>query len=288
MYRPAKPIRLHMTGWVGFAGDWHGNEAWSCHGVETFARLGVDTVYHLGDFGLWPGREGKFYLERLHKTCAQFDVRLFITLGNHEDYDRVAVMQTDEDGWLFLKNYPLFRFAPRGHVWCHSGAVFASMGGAGSVDIHHRTPGKSWWAQEAIVPADVDALTANMAAAGVERVDVMLTHDAPAGVHRRGMMPRPRWITEEVEKYCHDGRVVLAEGVEVARPRVLLHGHWHDWYDDQFEGAGFVTKVWGLPDDGNWRNLAVGEPTAGVGLTDFGFAIPRVGTLAFEESASAQ
>lgn len=261
---------------VGFAGDWHGNDHWATQCVRVFGELGLDTVYHLGDFGLWPGYEGKHYLRRLHEACETAGVTLFITLGNHEDYDRVALMRTDEDGWLFLKDYPLFRFAPRGHVWRVGDVVFASLGGAGSIDKHHRKPGRSWWPQEAIVAEDVAALRDNLALAGLGpegRVDVMLTHEAPAGLRREGMVPRPSWLSEEVEHYCWSGRVVLAEAVELARPHALLHGHWHDWYQDEFTGAGFSTRVWGLPEDGNFRNCLVGVPVAGVGLVEARLAL---------------
>jgi hypothetical protein len=259
-------IDTMTLGQVGFAGDWHGNTAWAGHCVGAFANAGISRVFHLGDFGLWPGEDGKRYLQGLHDACDAAELTLFVTLGNHEDYDRVSRMRTDDSGWLYMDDYPLFRFAPRGHVWRSEGVLYASLGGAGSVDMRHRTPGKSWWPQEAITAEDVAALSANLEAVGGGRVDVMLTHDAPAGLIRRGMMPRPSWITEEVEAYCWQGRVLLAEACDIAQPRSLLHGHWHDWYEDDFEGDGYQVKVWGLPEDGKVRNCVTASPEAGAGV----------------------
>ena len=264
---------MERSGAVAFAGDWHGNTRWARHCLRAIGEQKIDTVFHLGDFGLWPGEEGENYLRELHAECEKAGIRIFITLGNHEDYSRVASMPTDEEGWLFLEPYPLFRFAPRGHVWRHGDVLFASLGGAGSVDYSLRTPGSSWWPEEAITPQDVEALKNGLSAAGGGRVDVFLSHDAPAGLHRQGMLPRPSWITPEVEHYTWQGRVLLADAVELAKPRALLHGHWHEWHDDALEVGGDEMKVWGLPEDGNWRNCISALPVAGVGITEVKFAL---------------
>jgi len=253
---------------VGFAGDWHGNFKWARNCIRAFASQGIGTVFHLGDFGLWPGADGEEYLQRLHQECDSSSVALFITLGNHEDYDRVSSMSTDGDGWMFIERYPLFRFAPRGHIWEHSGALFASLGGAVSIDRGTRIPGRTWWPDEAIGENDVAALRRNLNAFGGGVVDIMLTHDAPAGVTRQGIVPRPSWVTEEIEFDAWQGRLLLAEACDVAQPRSLLHGHWHEWHHDVLTGAGYVTEVWALPEDGNWRNCISGIPTPGIGITE--------------------
>ena len=99
---------------IGFAGDWHGNVAWATSRLRAFGAVGVSTVYQVGDFGLWPGSSGKRFLRSVDSTCERSDVRLFIVLGNHEDYDRVKLMRTDDAGWLYLKDYPRLARSPRG------------------------------------------------------------------------------------------------------------------------------------------------------------------------------
>lgn len=138
-----------MDGRVGFAGDWHGNLPWAKRCLERFAAEGITTVYQVGDFGLWPGPSGKKFLRVVNATCERAQLRLVVVPGNHEDYDRVKAMRTDDEGWLFLRDYPRIRFAPRGHAWTDArGSRFAALGGAGSIDRNLRRPGVSWWPEE--------------------------------------------------------------------------------------------------------------------------------------------
>ena len=82
---------------------------------------------------------------------------------------------------------------------------------------------------------DVEAVKA-----GVERVggvvDVMVTHDAPAGAY----MPRKHSgaptvggrgipVPAEVWKDARQTREHIADAVEAAKPMCLFHGHWHSW-----------------------------------------------------------
>lgn len=258
---------------VGFAGDWHGNLPWASRALKFFARDGITRVYHVGDFGLWPGRSGKKYLLDLHAIASDLDLELFIVLGNHEDYDRVDQMRTDDHGWLFLKDYPRFRFAPRGHVWLDGGTRMGALGGAGSIDRNLRTEGTSWWPGEEITELDCDALVANTAAAGWDRLDVLLTHEAPAGLRRVGLQPRPVWITPEVEHDCYTQRVRLRDAVDQVRPHMLVHGHWHEWHNDTIDGCSpsgvdYTTLVYGLTCDGMPRNCITGALTPGHGIAD--------------------
>lgn len=256
-----------------FAGDWHGNTKWAVSRLQAFAARGVDTVHHLGDFGLWPGADGVQYLLALQNCCYQNRMTMRITLGNHEDYDQVPDMHETPDGWLFLPGYDRLLFAPRGHVWSDHGVTFASLGGAGSIDRLLRSPGISWWPQEAVSEGDVAALQRNLSALGRDRVDVMLTHEAPAGVVRNGG-PLPPWAPPEVVHYCWQSRLLLTEAMGLARPRTLLHGHWHQWYDDVFEGADFDTRIIGLPDDGSAKNCVTATIDPETGISDIRVLVP--------------
>jgi Icc-related predicted phosphoesterase len=259
---------------VGFAGDWHGNHTWARKVLKNFAEENVSLIYHVGDFGLWPGAEGKFYLQKVHATAEENNQNLFIVLGNHEDYDRVAQMQTDDEGWLFLKNYPRFRFAPRGHTWvAENGTRMAALGGAASVDKAFRVEGKTWWGQEEITEADCEQLVANVQKENWEKVDVMVTHDAPAGLTRKGMQPKPHWLTPEIEHYSWTQRVRLREALDQVQPRWLVHGHWHEWFRDEWEGVplnggNYTCQVVGLDCDGAPRNAITAELIPVVGLSD--------------------
>lgn len=263
-----------MDGLVGFAGDWHGNLPWARSRLQLFAAAGVSTVYQVGDFGLWHGPSGKKFLRVVNATCEESDIRLDVVLGNHENYDRVKVMRSDDDGWLFLKDYPRIRFAPRGHTWTDAGGTrFAALGGAGSIDRNLRRPGVSWWPEEELSEDDCAALVRNVRRESWQRVDVMLTHDAPAGLRRLGVRPTPVWLTPEVQEYCDVQRVRLRAAMDEVAPRSLVHGHWHGSYRDGWDGltstgADYRCEVVGLPEDDILANAITAIPVPGVGLSE--------------------
>jgi Icc-related predicted phosphoesterase len=263
-----------MEARIGFAGDWHGNVAWANSRLQAFGAAGVSTVYQVGDFGLWPGSSGKRFLRTVESTCEQSDVQLFIVLGNHEDYGRVKLMRTDDAGWLYLKDYPRLRFATRGHTWVDAaGTRFAALGGAGSIDRNIRRPGVSWWPDEELTEDDCARLVSNVHGEGWQWVDVMITHEAPAGLRRLGITTAPAWLTPEVEAYCYAQRVRLREAMDEVAPRSLVHGHWHASFRDAWEGltstgVDYRCDVTGLPEDDNPSNAVTAVPVPGLGLTN--------------------
>lgn len=272
---PATPAVAADARRVAFAGDWHGNTAWALHSLRELAAAGIDRIYHVGDFGLWPGASGAAFLRKVNHLAVELGITLDVTLGNHDDYDRFAQLRPDADGWLRTKHTPAIRFAPRGHTWDDHGTRFASLGGAGSIDRNLRTEGRDWWPGEAIARSDVDTLAANVAAQDWDRVDVLITHEAPAGVERRGFPVLPRWVTPDVEQYCWEQRVTLRHAVDLVMPNVLVHGHWHEWRHDTLTGVGpgnpgpdYQTSVFGLGMDGDVRNIITAELIPYVGLHD--------------------
>lgn len=259
---------------VGIAGDWHGNTRWAGKVLDDFAAAGITRVYQVGDFGVWPGQGGIDFLASIDARLAGHGQHLFVIPGNHEDYDQLDALPHDAEGWLSHAGYPRIRFAPRGHTWDAGGTRFAALGGAGSIDRIPRTPGVSWWPQEEITDADVATLTANVAERGWDRIDVLLTHEAPAGVRRVGIRRGPAWLTPEVEHYCNTQRIRLREAVDAVAPFDVVHGHWHDWYHDQIDGirpdgTQYTSVVRGLSCDGMLEHAGIAEVTPGEGITGF-------------------
>lgn len=70
---------------------------------------------------------------------------------------------------------PSIRHAPRGHRWTWAGLRFLALGD----DRAYRVLGVSWWPEEASEAADV----ARCLEGGP--VDVMICHEAPAGLDYR-------------------------------------------------------------------------------------------------------
>lgn len=220
---------------VFVAGDWHGNTGWALRTIKEAAHLGAHTLVQLGDFGIWPGEEK--YLRKVNAECMRTGVELLVVPGNHDNYNAIARMSVTPDGWLHLPRFPGLRFAPRGLIWQLPNGLWAgALGGAGSIDKNLRTPGKTWWPEEEVTQADVDALLGNFALSGLERLDVLFTHDAPAGVYRPKSR-RPVWLTPDVENYCEMQRVLLRQAVDAVRPQAMYHGHWHQWFDDILDGV---------------------------------------------------
>lgn len=257
-----------MTRRVGLAGDWHANQPWALRALDAFAAEGIDTVYQVGDFGVWPGAKGHRYLTEIHESCARNGIDLFVVPGNHEDYAQINSWPVDEEGWICHPDLPLLRYAPRGHVWLDHGVSFGALGGAVSIDKMLREAGKTWWPEEDITADDVDRFIAN-ASALPNRLDVMLTHDAPNGVRRGGVTPS--YLSPEIEHQARKFRMMLRDAADGGSPRWLVHGHWHMYVRDEFSGLGiageeYECQVLGLHMDDHEGNVVTAELVPGVGL----------------------
>lgn len=255
---------------VGLAGDWHANLPWALRALEEFANADIDTVYQVGDFGVWPGARGHRYLSSVNATCERLGIDLFVVPGNHEDYAQINAWPVDEAGWIIHPDLPMIRYAPRGHVWTDSGVSFGALGGAISIDKMLRIEGQTWWPEEDLTADEVERFIAN-AAALPNRLDVMLTHDAPSGVRRGGVTPS--YLSPEIEHQARKFRLMLRDAADGAAPRWLVHGHWHMFVRDEFQGLSmrnseYETQVLGLHMDDHEGNAVSADLIPGVGLTN--------------------
>ena len=224
---------------VAFAGDWHGQAQYARRAINHLT-LGdgphVDAVLHLGDFGY------KFtadYLNQIQAAARRADLIVAFVDGNHEDFDWLLAQPVDNDGVRRLRDRVWH--LPRGLRWEWSGKQFLALGGAVSVDKYGRTPGASWWPQETITDAQAWAAIADGPA------DIMVCHDTPAGYE----IPRlgdPNMWAEGLIRASNQHRELLAEVVNLVRPRYLWHGHYHvPRYALQFGDC----RIAGLDCDGN-------------------------------------
>jgi hypothetical protein len=62
---------------VGIAGDWHGNAEWAVRTISKISarlpRHGPRIILQLGDFGIWPGPDGREYPARLDADLRRSD-----------------------------------------------------------------------------------------------------------------------------------------------------------------------------------------------------------------------
>lgn len=264
---------------VGFAGDWHGTVRWAVKALKVLDAWGVKFVYHLGDFGVWPDttveKWGTNYRRSINGLLYKYGMQMVVILGNHEWYDKVEEWPLNEFGFIVEPEHPYIWYATRGQVWQHNDAWVAGLGGAFSIDKDFRAEGLEWWPQEAITVENVETLRANMEAAGIDKVDLFLSHDHPAGLnHGKEFDLDPHLANESARQ-----RVILRDAVDYARPFNLVHGHWHKKLINRYEGAGFDYKpyycvAYGLTNEYNQiGNIMTAELVPYVGLTDVEFPV---------------
>lgn len=234
-------------GVVGLAGDWHGNLDVARWSLRWLRDQGVSRVYHLGDFGIWPGRNGEYYLEQITRAAKALSIELWVTPGNHEDYDQIAGITASEDGLQWFTSH--VALIPRNHRWDHEGRSFVSLGGAPSIDFEQRREGISWWRKEMLTEAEAFRCAEDGYA------DVMLAHDAPDnGTNAvQDILDNPGGWSPKGLAYAAEGRKLMNIAVEGVRPRVFAHGHYHVADDTQRAETRFLA----LAGDGMPGNIAL-------------------------------
>lgn len=268
---------------IALAGDWHGNYPWAERALRHLADLGVRTVYHLGDFGIWPHQNRDWFLERVNNLCQLLDIYIWVTPGNHENWSWLDAIHGIDNGRSPRQiltgktgTQRLFAF-PRGHRWMHGGRSFVSLGGAPSVDYERRVAGQDWFVDEMIPEGTAE----DVATAG--HAEIMLAHDVPnldIPVLRRILTSNPGGWPELALAYAAIGRDRLDTAYAGVRPRLYAHGHYHVQGDVLIDG----TRVLSLSKDDAGGNLVLLDLAAddlGVNWLAFG---PGQGPLSIRES----
>ncbi|MFE4229968.1 metallophosphoesterase [Arthrobacter sp. NPDC056886] len=198
------------------AGDWHGDQGWAIAAIQSAARAGAGTILHVGDFGLdWPGAKRGRYEAKLNKYLLDLGLTLIVSGGNHDNWDTLEELPVEADGMATFRSN--IRVLPRGGRTKVEALVVGALGGAFSVDYQHRREGKDWWRHEEPTPEDAQKLIAG------GPVDVLITHDAPAGVPLKGDFE----LTPEIRSRAEQTRVLLREVVDTLAPSHVFCGHWH-------------------------------------------------------------
>lgn len=228
---------------VAFAGDWHGNGHFAKKAILSLPSR-VDVLVHTGDFGF---RFTDQFLDMVNGAARKQDLIVMFVEGNHDNHEMLQALEPDQDGVSRLR--PRVWHLPRGFRWSWMGVKFMALGGAHSVDRRARTPGFDWWEGETLSPGDV-----HRAIAGGP-VDVMITHDAPAGHPIPGLAPPGTFPRGEILR-SDQHRQLLAEVVAAVKPKHLWHGHYHSRYTAA--GVGGV-QVHGLDADGYGDRALIGN-----------------------------
>lgn len=115
--------------------------------------------------------------------------------------------------------------------------VFASLGGAPSVNLHDLTPWVSWFPTEIYTIGDVQRLIDS------GPVDVLLAHDVcndSTSAVERMLATNPYGWPQDALLYAAQGRALLDEVRDALKPKLWLHGHYHVSQISQSEDTVFA------------------------------------------------
>lgn len=171
---------------------------------------------------------------------------LAVSPGNHENFDTILKLPVMPDGLAPWRSNIFI--LPRGGRTVIDGLTIGGLGGAYSIDQQWRTEGRDYWADEEPTPEEAEKLIAG------GPVDVLLTHDAPAGVPVVGIFE----LAPEAEARANETRVLLRDVVETLHPPLVFCGHWHQRRVHQLPHAsGATTTVHVLADENSRAGNAV-------------------------------
>jgi predicted phosphodiesterase len=228
------------------AGDWHGNTRWMHQVLACAARDGYKVIVHVGDLKvLWPDEYPDFpepggFTAQLDQGLEKLGLVLIFADGNHDVHPRLRSLPRNVDGFGVISDRLLY--APRGHRWSLGGVRFGALGGAYSIDRYRGTEGLDWFVEETTVPEDVETL-------GADPLDVLITHDVPAGIDVETMFVLP----ESIERESYMVRSLLRDAVRATEPKLVFSGHWHQRRTGLM--PGMETRVHVLNMDGRAGNL---------------------------------
>jgi predicted phosphodiesterase len=246
---------------VLLVGDTHANPTWWHQVVKAeAARLDVDAIVVLGDFGWWP------HDTAFRKSVQEFQIPTWFLDGNHEHHhDLAAAVATArnrmgiDDPTSPVQLDGNLGYLPRGARFSVGDVSVACVGGTHSIDRTHRTAGVDWFAEERLDDVDIQR------ASQYGHVDVLLCHDAPAGWEIPGLRPDaqlpPTWQTER--PICREHRQRLREIFVALTPRHVVHGHYHSAYSLDVVEAWGTVHVDGLDCDDEPHSLATLSHDAG-------------------------
>ncbi len=215
--------------------------AGDCHGAidrlyqdllafQESLRVRFSRVLHVGDVGIWPDPARIDGATKRHDGAGDFPrwwaerraapIETLFVKGNHEDFVWLDE-RTDSEilpGLFYVRNGT--RFDIRDDAATYSVGV---MGGCfGPSDYHRRSRDLRSYGKRHYTRDEIDALIAG------GPVDVLLVHDAPAGVtferHRRGA----GWTSDT------EG---LDDLIRRVHPRICFFGHHHARIDAEIHGV---------------------------------------------------
>lgn len=234
---------------VLLVGDTHGNDRFFAAACREAKEMECEGLIQLGDFGYWEHYpQGKGFLKWVARQLKENDLWCWWLDGNHENHP-LLWSTYGYDVTQMSKIRPRLYYMPRGYRFELDGVTCMAVGGAYSVDKPGRTIGKSWWPEELLRMEDVEAACVG------GPVDMMFTHDCPYGVN----IPVLESFPKDQFPESRMNRQMLASIVKEVKPRVLVHGHYHDrysaFYDFRLEDGWHRVQIEGLAHDFSYGRI---------------------------------
>ena len=169
---------------VYLTGDTHGNAMQEMRKLSNnrFQGSAGDILIVLGDFGFLfhnkRTKEEQYWLDWLESKPW---ITLFLD-GNHENFTLLNALPVEQKfgGSVGKVSDSIFHLH-RGQAYTICEKTFFVMGGALSIDKHHRMPYVSWWPEEE--PSFSEWQQAIQKAKEIKKVDYILTHEVPSCVY---------------------------------------------------------------------------------------------------------
>ena len=248
---------------VGLLGDVHGAQAWTEHAIEALANAGAEIIVQAGDFGIWGGRKGEYFLDRVAEKLEEVKLSMYVVPGNHENYD--MIIDPAETSLENLKLQYLRKrlwVLPRGKLLRIGDMTFMGFGGAASIDRGLREgQGIDWWAEEMFRESDFDRL----ADVAEGMVDVLVSHEATSNGTQKvqEILNTPEHMRYGQWDYDYAARstAFMDRVFEKVKPKIHVHGHMHvsDYRKDEVEGVEYVS----LSMNGDAGNAAILDTATG-------------------------
>lgn len=229
-------ITLSDSTTISVLGDVHGKD-WIVTRAIAQSSDESDLLVQVGDFWCYSKKQ----LKNISYNCKRYNKSLVFLPGNHEDWDKLDAYSTEN----IMEIYPRIYYAPIGSRAIIGGKTVQFIGGAVSIDKKLRTVGVDWFPQETISMKQYHHIVANHR----ENVDVVFAHDCPLDVVLPPLEFHASSLPSDIDYQCGEHRRLLQDIVNVVQPSLLIHGHYHSYYNHHITHFNYATRVIGVGEE---------------------------------------
>lgn len=193
----------------------------------------LDAIIQCGDFGVWTNNwDGKVRVNFDH-------IPVYFCRGNHEEHnalDRLSRTEIQSLNELHPDNSKNIFHCPFGSVLTIERHNFLFVGGADSIDKQWRTKDVSWWEQETISEAQMEAFRKKE----LPEINFVISHTCPDMILKeekfKNLFDSEYMEMKNVDPSCQH----LQEVFERVKPQFWFFGHWHERYFNHNEDTLFA------------------------------------------------